>query len=92
MPYWPSLCVLRTHIESRFCNPHVVIFTQLNIIIIIRDGRLSSHYAAYHGKVEVMELLLAKGIDIEATNTVSTSYINKLYIDIIICYIFILYY
>jgi hypothetical protein len=26
MPYWLGLCVLRTHIESRFCNPHVVIF------------------------------------------------------------------
>jgi hypothetical protein len=26
MPYWLRLCVLRTRIESRFCNPHVVIF------------------------------------------------------------------
>jgi hypothetical protein len=35
MPYWLGLCVLRTNIESRFCNPHVVIFTSINIIIII---------------------------------------------------------
>jgi hypothetical protein len=35
MPYWLCLRVLHTHIESRFCNPHVFIFTYLNIIIII---------------------------------------------------------
>jgi hypothetical protein len=35
MPYWLSLCALRTYIESIFCNPHVVTFTYLNIIIII---------------------------------------------------------
>jgi DNA replicative helicase MCM subunit Mcm2 (Cdc46/Mcm family) len=38
MPYCLGLCVLRTHIESRFCNPHVVIFAEL-IIIIIKDTR-----------------------------------------------------
>jgi hypothetical protein len=27
MPYWLGLCGLHTHIESRFWNPHVVIFT-----------------------------------------------------------------
>jgi hypothetical protein len=27
MPYWLGLCMLRTHIESRFCNSHVVIFS-----------------------------------------------------------------
>jgi hypothetical protein len=35
MPYWLGPCVLRTHIESRFCNPHVVIFAEVTIIIII---------------------------------------------------------
>jgi hypothetical protein len=42
MPYCLGLCVLRTHIESRFCNPHVVIFIQLNIIIIIIKGEMAS--------------------------------------------------
>jgi hypothetical protein len=27
MPYWVGLCVLRTRIEIRCCNPHGVIFT-----------------------------------------------------------------
>jgi hypothetical protein len=27
VPYWLGLRVLCTHIEHRFCNPHVVIFT-----------------------------------------------------------------
>jgi hypothetical protein len=39
MPYFLGLCVLRTPIESRFRNPHVVIFTLLNIIIIIKGEK-----------------------------------------------------
>jgi hypothetical protein len=39
MPYWLGLCVLRTHIECKFCNPIVVIFASLNIAIIIMQAK-----------------------------------------------------